>query len=161
MMTTHDDDSNFLDQLLCGACFWNPIERTLGVIFAFMHTDWRRAYAKRGAFGVVIEFLRFVFSRNMTQHEFRRGATSGAEMEAMLGRHGVPLGDRDFGKDEKHLSFITKATQARWAEYLMMRHGMNVTSRVDSRNQEWADRARARLGNEPPVRHLPRRRRRG
>jgi hypothetical protein len=139
--------------------FFDPIDRIEGVIFTFRNADWCKA-RKRGAFWVLVEFVRCVLSLNTVTHEFKMGATSGAKMEAMLKRHGVKIGDRGLAPG-KRLYFITKSRQARWADYLMRRYGMDNTSQVDPRNEEWATRARETRGKEPPVRKLPRQRKKG
>jgi hypothetical protein len=138
-----------LENIIDTLAYFDPVDRIEGVAFTFWNAEWRKAYRRRGVVGIVIEFWRCVFSRNTTEHELKRGSISGADIEAMLKRHGVKLGDRSFGRDNQHLSFVTKKRQARWAEYLMERYGVDVTSTFDARNRGWASKASAERGREP------------
>lgn len=141
-----------IDDVIDLAAHFDPIDRIEGVWFVFRNAHWRKAYRKHGVIGIVGEFIACVFARNVVEHEFERGEMSGADIEAMLSRHGVKIGDRGFGRDNQHLSFVTKKSQARWAEYLMRRYGAPLTSTVDPRNVNWARSASARLGREPKSR---------
>lgn len=149
------DERSLFARMLDVPAYFDPINRLEGVIFTFRNADWRKA-RKRGAFWIFVEFVRCVLSLNTVTHEFEMGAISGAQMEAMLRRHGVKIGDRGLASGNR-LYFITKRRQARWADYLMRRYGMQNTSQVDPRNEAWAARARETRGKEPPVRNFLRR----
>lgn len=63
----------------------------------------------------------------------RSGGWSGQMVEDMLEAHGIRIWDRGF--DHENLYFRVKKQQARWAEYLMIRNGVQVVSNlVDPRN---------------------------
>jgi hypothetical protein len=63
----------------------------------------------------------------------RYGGYTGQEVEDMLGAHGIPIWDRGF--DQERLYFRVKAQQAEWAEYLLVRNGVHVLSKlVNPRN---------------------------
>ena len=118
---------------------FDVIDRIEGVVFTFWNADWCGTYYRRGVLGLALEFIKCVLSLNVTPHEFKRGGgISGQDMEDMLGRHGVAIGDRGFGRNPQYLSFITKDRQGRWARWLIDQY---------------------QRGYEPPVRRLPRRRR--
>ena len=116
------------------------IDRIEGAVFTFRYADWRGAYRRHGAFGIAVEFIRCVMALNATPHEFKRGqGISGQDMEDLLNRHGVEIGDRKLaGLKLDRLGFITKGRQGRWATWLMNKYLSE--------------------GYEPPVRRLPRRR---
>ena len=67
------------------------------------------------------------------------GTLSGVEVESTLRRYGVRVCGRLH--DSKTLSFTVKRRQARWAEYVLLRAGVPLESRLyDSRNMDWAAR---------------------
>ena len=75
----------------------------------------------------------------------RAGEFSGYEVELFLRNHGVYIWGRWF--DDENLYFNVKKEQAAWAEYLMLREGIVLTSAsVDPRNRAWA----ARHDGAPP-----------
>ena len=66
----------------------------------------------------------------------RNAGWSGMAIETMLKQKGVKVWERGFTRDS--LTFRVKSTQARWAEYLLLGHGIPVLSRpVDARNQTY------------------------
>jgi len=79
----------------------------------------------------------------------RLGSFRGIDVERLLRRHGIRIWDRDF--DRKNLSFRAKLEQAKWAEYLMARKGVPLTS-------SWFYPRHANIiptGDEPPAQGPP------
>jgi len=88
-----------------------------------------------------VKSYRFSFSR---QGDFR-----GIDVERLLRRHGVRIWDRDFSRHD--LFFRTKVEHAKWAEYLMARKGVQLTS-------PWFYPRHANItptGDEPPAQGPP------
>ena len=92
-----------------------------------------------------------VFLENLTWQGYKRfsfsrkGEYSGWDVERFLREHGVYLWGRGF--DSENIYFNVKKEQASWAEYLMKRHGVALTSApVDPRNVAWA----AKYDSAPP-----------
>ena len=75
----------------------------------------------------------------------RRGEYSGWDVERFLRDHGIYLWGRGF--DSENIYFNVKKEQASYAEYMMLRHGVALTSApVDPRNAAWA----AKYDSAPP-----------
>ena len=108
------------------ACF-DPINRIEGAVSTFTHADWQGAYRRHGVAGLVLEFCACVFSTNApTIRVYRFGGWSGVQIERLLKSRGVPLWDRGImGTD---YSFSVPRRQVRWAEYVLAKSGVPVTS---------------------------------
>jgi len=124
----------------------DPVE---GFLSTFRHADWSGAYCRAGLVGVVAEFLASLAAINCRTICIQRHAGwSGVEIEALLMRHGVRIWGRGFVGEQ--LFFRVKKRQARWAEYLLLRRGVPVTSGpFDPRNARYAERYAP--GSEPPT----------
>jgi hypothetical protein len=125
----------------------DPIE---GFLSTFRYADWNGAYRRAGIFGVVSEFFASLAAINCwTIWVQRHAGWDGAEIEALLMRHGVRIWGRGFIGER--IYFRVKKRQARWAEYLLLRRGISVTSSpFDPRNPKYAERYAP--GSEPPTR---------
>ncbi|MBI5302466.1 MAG: hypothetical protein HY868_10035 [Chloroflexi bacterium] len=128
----------------------DPIERVEGALSTFINADWVGAFRRDGFAGVLSEFSACVFSENAPTIRVARGSHwSGMDIERLLARHGVKVWDRGIAGDD--LYFCVKRRQVVWAEYLLLRAGVPVTSPlVDPRNAEYAERYPP--GSEPPAR---------
>jgi len=137
---------NFLDL----PSYFDPIDRIEGVISTFQNADWENAYNERGIVGVIEEFFACVTSSNApTICVSRYSHWRGIDIERLLYRHGVKLWDRGIAGDD--LYFCVKRRQVKWAEYLLLRAGVPVTSiLIDPRNAKYAERYAP--GDEPPQR---------
>lgn len=82
------------------------------------HWDWFVYVGELGRWLMGVRSWRFAVSRDCE--------TSGKDIEALLRRHGVQLWGRNF--DRRHLFFRVKLQQANWAEYLLWRNGIAVSS---------------------------------
>lgn len=151
-----DDDRGLLKELIELLAYFDPIDRVEGMISTFLNADWRGAYARRGALGIVIEFVACVFSHNSPTIYFDRCSSwRGIDVERLLKRHGIKVWDRGIA-DKYTLYFCVKRRQVKWAEYLALRAGVPVVSGLhDARIQGWADRARETHGKEPPSSYRP------
>jgi hypothetical protein len=129
----------------------DPIE---GFISTFHYADWKGSYQRAGIIGVIAEFFASLAALNCWTIWMQRDAGwTGVEAEQLLFRHGVRIWGRGFLGDQ--IYFRVKQRQVVWAEYLLLRAGVPVTSSlVDSRNAEYAH--HYPLGSEPPARNLPR-----
>ncbi len=121
-----------------------------GIVSTFRYTDWNGAFQRGGIPGVFNEFLASVGGANAWTLSIQRNAGwSGIDAERLLARHGVRVWGRWFIED--NLLFCVKKRQARWAEYLLLRRGIPVTSGpFDPRNLQYAERYAP--GSEPPHR---------
>lgn len=130
---------------------FDPIDRIEGAISTFLNADWAGAYKKRGAFGILAELASCLTAHNAPTIYVSRDTTwNGVRIEALLKRYGVRIWDRGSWSDQ--LYFCVKRRQVKWAEYVLIRAGLPVTSGLkESRNTEWAQ---AKMGVP-----IPRRRR--
>jgi hypothetical protein len=130
--------------------YFDPIDRIEGVISTFRNADWENAYKDHGIVGVIEEFFACIISSNApTICVSRYSHWRGIDIERLLYRHGVKVWDRGIAGDE--LFFCVKRRQVKWAEYLLLRRGIPVTSILyDPRNPKYA--ARYAPGDEPPQR---------
>lgn len=130
--------------------YFDPIDRIEGVISTFRNADWDGAYQRNGIAGFVEEFFACLTSSNApTIRVSRYSSWRGIDVEMLLKRHGVKIWDRGIIGDD--LYFCVKLRQARWAEYLLLRAGVPVTSVLNEpRNVEWTEDYAP--GSEPPTR---------
>jgi hypothetical protein len=130
--------------------YFDPIDRIEGAISTFRNADWENAYRARGVAGLLEEFFACVTSYNAPAIRVARGSHwRGIDIERLLKRHGVKVWDRGIAGDE--LYFCVKRRQIKWAEYLLLRAGVPVTSvLVEPRNANYAERYAP--GSEPPTR---------
>jgi len=130
------------------------INRIEGAISTFLNADWDGAYQRAGIYGLISEFLDCLTSRNApTIRVSRYSLWSGIEIERLLYRHGVKVWDR--GRSGDDLYFCVKLRQVKWAEYLLLRAGVPVTSTlVEPRNREYTQGYAP--GSEPLSRTKPR-----
>lgn len=105
---------------------------------------WNRPFWKAKA--PLVVFLENLTWQGQKRFSFsRKGEYSGWDVERFLREHGVYLWGRGF--DSENIHFNVKKEQASWAEYLMLRHGVALTSApVDPRNAAWA----AKYDSAPP-----------
>lgn len=130
------------------------IDRIEGVVSTFINADWAGAHRRNGALGLIHEFIDcLAFANAPTVLVSRESSWSGLEIERLLRRHGVKVWNRGILADS--LYFCVKRRQARWAEYLLLRAGVPVTSALhDPHNRNYTAGYAPR--SEPPMR-LPRR----
>lgn len=133
---------------------FDPIDRVEGVVSTFLNADWRRAYARRGWWGVMVEFFSCLTSHNSpTIYISRYQSWRGIDVERLLKRNGVKLWDRGLAGDE--LYFCVKRRQARWSEYILKRAGVRCRCDLtDRRNEDWG--AKFAPGDEPQKHRKPR-----
>jgi hypothetical protein len=133
--------------------YFDPIDRIEGLVSTFINADWAGTYRRRGGEGVLMEFVACLTSRNApTIRISRYSSWHGIDVERLLKRHGVKVWDRGLAGDD--LYFCVKRRQVKWAEYLLMRAGVPVTSvLVDPRNRDYGQRYPP--GSEPPKRKPP------
>ncbi|HLF26135.1 MAG TPA: hypothetical protein VJG32_07355 [Anaerolineae bacterium] len=134
--------------------YFDPIDRIEGVVSTFLNADWAGAYRRDGVVGVILEFFACLTSHNApTIRVSRYSHWRGIDIERLLKRHGVKVWDRGLAGDD--LYFCVKRRQVRWAEYLLLRAGVPVTSALtEPRNLEYTERYPP--GSEPPTRRLRR-----
>lgn len=130
--------------------YFDPIDRIEGVISTFRNADWDGAYERNGIVGLVEEFFACLTSYNApTICISRYSHWRGIDVEMLLRRHGVKVWDRGIAGDD--LYFCVKRRQVKWAEYLLLRAGVPVTSVLNEpRNVEWTKGYAP--GDEPPTR---------
>ena len=137
---------NLLDIL----AYFDLIDRFEGVISTFLNADWEGAYRRDGLNGILAEFAACLTSRNSpTIRVSRYSHWRGIDVERLLRRHGVKIWDRGIAGDDFY--FCVKQRQVKWAEYLLLRAGVPVTSvLVEPRNFQYAQKYEP--GSEPPNR---------
>lgn len=125
----HDKQNNasVLSIILDGLASLDPVDwldRRIGVWF---HRPWRRLLARYGWAGLASELLRTAVGDGSWRFYVPREAEfSGWEIEQMLGRYGVHIWGRGF--DAASIYFCVNKEQANWAEYLLKRWGVPVTT---------------------------------
>jgi len=97
------------------------------------------ALAHVGAYTGMLFDAPAMMSNDLVQIAIKRGGDfSGHDAEMELRRFHIPIWGRNF--DEANLYFYVKAEQAAWAEYVLHRAGVEVTSApIDPRNTVWAE----------------------
>ena len=129
----------------------DQIDRIEGIISTFVNADWEGVFRTKGVEGVIAEFVACLTANNAPKILVSRYSSwRGIDIERLLNRHGIKIWDRGFAGDE--LYFRVKRRQVVWAEYLLLRAGVPVTSPlVDPRNRRYAERYAP--GSEPPTRN--------
>ena len=119
--------------------YFDPIDRIEGAISTFLNADWERAYRTSGVAGLLVELLACISSSNApTIRVSRYSHWRGIDIERLLRRHGVKVWDRGIAGDD--LYFCVKRRQVRWAEYLLLRAGVPVTSALaEPRNRMYTE----------------------
>ena len=122
--------------------------RIEGFVSGFLNADWHGAFQRHGFAGLIDESAASLTGRNAWRFYVPRDCGwSGIEIERLLRRHGVKVWDRGFTHDA--LTFRVKCRQANWAEYLLRRRGIPVTSQAfNPLNDRYA--SRHAPGSEPP-----------
>jgi len=128
--------------------FFDPINRIEGVVSTFRNADWKGAYNERRIVGIFDELFACLSSSNApTICVSRYSHWRGIDIERLLYRHGVKVWDRGIAGDD--LYFCVKRRQVKWAEYLLLRAGVPVTSKLhEPRNPDWT--SSYPPGSEPP-----------
>jgi len=127
---------------------FDPISRVEGAISTFLNADWEGALERDGFDGLVDELLACLLFANAPLILVARDSHwRGIDIERLLRRHGVKVWDRGLAGDQ--LCFRVKERQVKWAEYLLLRAGVPVTSKLtEPRNRVYADGYPP--GSEPP-----------
>jgi hypothetical protein len=133
--------------LLDIAASFDLIDRIEGAVSTLINADWSGAYNRNGIDGVISEFSACLVSSNAPMIRVSRYSHwRGIDIERLLKRHGVKIWDRGISGDD--LYFRVKRRQVKWAEYLLLRAGVPVTSALtDPRNRGYAERYTP--GSEP------------
>ena len=131
--------------------YFDPIDRLEGAVSTFLNADWEGAYRRNGFPGLLSELLACVTSYNApTIRVSRHSHWRGIDIERLLRRHGVRVWDRGLAGDD--LYFCVKRRQVKWAEYLLLRAGVPVTSVLtEPRNRTYTEQYAP--GSEPPSRN--------
>ena len=134
--------------------YFDVIDRFEGILSTFLNADWAGAYRHNGISGVITELLACITSNNApTVRVSRDSHWRGIDIERLLYRHGVKVWDRGISGDD--LYFCVKRRQVKWAEYLLLRAGVPVTSALaEPRNRGYTERYAP--GSEPPTGRRPR-----
>lgn len=120
--------------------YFDPIDRIEGAISTFLNADWAKAFQRKGPAGVASEFAACITAYNAPTIRISRHCSwRGLDIERLLFRYGVKVWDR--GASGEEFYFCVKRRQVKWAEYVLLRAGIPVTSSLrESRNTEWAAR---------------------
>lgn len=126
---------NWLDDLLdmiAAMDVFDQLDRLIGGL-AHFH---RRALKRGGVHHAQAIAQTLLFANGRVLQIKRSAIWSGKEVEDLLKRYHIAIWGRWFSKLE--LEFAVPKWQARWAEYIMRRAGVPVTSVVDPHNSRWA-----------------------
>jgi hypothetical protein len=120
--------------------YFDPINRIEGAVSTFLNADWLGAFDRDGVLGLLSELIDSITSQNApTICVARESPWRGIDIERLLDRYGVKVWDRGLAGDD--LYFCVKRRQVRWAEYVLLRAGVPVTSVLNEpRNREYAER---------------------
>ncbi len=100
------------------------LDRRLGV---WLHRPWGRVLQRYGLLGLLRELLRTATGGSSWRFYIpRQEGMSGWEIEKMLKEYGVAIWGRGFDADS--IYFSVKREQVNWAEYLLKRRGIAVTT---------------------------------
>lgn len=121
------------------ARYFDPIDRIEGAISTFINADWKRAWKKSGPLGIASEILACLTAHNSpTIRVSRESSWRGVDVERLLAHYGIRVWDR--GASGEELYFCVKRRQVKWAEYVLNRAGVVLTSKAyEPRNAEWAE----------------------
>lgn len=112
--------------------YFDVINRFEGALSTLLNADWAGAYRRGGWLGLLAELWDSITGRSApTIYVARHSSWRGIDIEHLLKRHGVKVWDRGVLGDE--LYFCVKRRQVRWAEYVLLRAGVSVTSAASSR----------------------------
>ena len=117
----------FLQMMVEGIAHMDPvswIDRRIGVWF---HRRWDKTLRRYGVLALLKELARTAVGDGSWRfYVAREGEFSGWEVEQLLKQYGVVIWGRGF--DSEHIYFSVKPEQANWAEYLLKRKGVAVTT---------------------------------
>jgi|GEM_PF-984888 len=117
---------SFWDAASDAVCYMDCIDLLDGVVGGFRYAHWRRAWQRRGALGIALEFFATLFERNSVEIRFARGTPwRGIDVERLLYRYHIPIWGRWLARNE--LMLRVKKSQARFAEYILLRCGVTLT----------------------------------
>lgn len=141
--------------LLDIARYFDPIDRVEGAISTFLRADWSGAMRRNGTFGLLAEFTSCLTAHNSpTLRVSRQSSWRGIDVERLLARYGIKVWDR--GASGEELYFCVKRRQVKWAEYVLLRAGVPLTSLpAEPRNNAWAARYSANPGPPPQYKRIP------
>lgn len=145
----------YVDAIVCGMDFFSILE---GALHAFYRADWKRAYRKRGALGLLIEFVSTFMGHNEVMFKMNRfdlnRSKAGIDVERLLWSYRIPVWYRHIESGQSEglpadtLAFCVPKRHAKWAEYILLRAGVPLVGKqYDSRNATRAARY--------PVRAVP------
>jgi len=101
--------------------------RTL--VGSLAHTEWRRAYARRGVWGLVIAAFEGVTGLNTWPILVRAGETWTPErIGSLLRQYGIR--SWGWGYHGGEFYFRVRLRQAEWAQYLLLEEGVPVAGRL-------------------------------
>ncbi len=112
----------------------NPISRLLGVLSATINGSYKSAAKRNGVIGVVSEASKNVAGANSYRFAFsRKGAQTLEGIHELLGKYGVHT--FSYLHDHENFYFNVRRSQAGWAEYVLLRAGVELQGGLfDSRN---------------------------
>jgi hypothetical protein len=118
--------------------FFDYISSVEGVFSTLLNANWAGAIKRYGATGIFIELAASLTFRNAPSIRVSRQSTwRGIDIERLLSRYGIKVWDR--GVTPTELYFCVKRRQVKWAEYVLLRAGVPVTSApAEPRNSQWA-----------------------
>ncbi|MBN1889449.1 MAG: hypothetical protein JW850_15755 [Thermoflexales bacterium] len=108
--------------------YFDPINRIEGAVSTFLNADWYGAIERRGLVGgILFEFVACLTNYNAPTIRVARGDWRGIDIERLLRHHGVKVWDRGLANSDE-IYFCVKRRQVRWADYVLRRAGVPVTS---------------------------------
>jgi hypothetical protein len=128
---------------------FNLIDRVEGFAASILYFDRRRAAAGAPVLGMATELMRSASGLgSWTFHIARDGAFTGGDVERLLNHYAIPV----WGRRLTGLHYVLSCPrrQANWAEYLILRRGMQLDGPLfNPNNQRYAKKYAP--GDQPPA----------
>lgn len=128
------DDQSLFEKLEDVIHYTDYIDLIEGIVSGVLRGDWKRQLKKHGLFGIIREAISAFTGHNSPEIRVSRINTAGIDVERTLRKYGVILYGR--GTTSREIIFKVKRRQYKWAVYVLIRAGYDVTSVApeDARN---------------------------
>ena len=99
------------------------------IVGSFWHADWKSVYRRAGIYGLLMECVDSLLGTNTwTFFVPLCGTWSGHDINHLLAQHGIEMWGWGFAYGE--LFFRVRKSKAEWAQYLMLRAGVQLKHRL-------------------------------
>ena len=99
------------------------------IVGSFWHADWKSVFQRAGIWGLLTECIdSFLGTNTWTFFVPLDGVWSGHNINQLLAQHGIEMWGWGFAYGE--LFFRVRKSKAEWAQYLMLRAGVQLKHRL-------------------------------